>query len=267
MKEKINWWIAEHKLLGGAISAIFLCAIYTQLLLLFHAAWWVIVLVNALLLVVVWAYVEASPMFLIQKSINELNDNCDPYPLKESLERLLAKKWNASMHQSLMIDYALVHRSIGDYEKNYEMLQDINIDKTAIDPIIKVVYYNNLMDAAFYTERFEEASVWYTKMSKIYADAKDSKEKQELETIVEAGAALYAFCQKDYGKVVEVLDEIAYKDVRMKVDESLLYARACILTGDVVTAKEKLQYVIEKGNKLYAVTLAEELMSQLENKF
>ena len=264
MKEKINWWITEHKILSGILCTVFLCAVYTKVCIFLDAAWWVIVLVNVLLLAVVWAYVEASPMFLIQKSIDELNDNCNPYPLKENLERLLAKKWNSSMHQSLMIDYALVHRSIGEYERNYEMLHAINIDKTAIDPIIKVVYYNNLMDAAFYTERYEEASIWYTKMAQVYADAKKSEEKQELEAIVEAGAALYAFCQKDYAKTIEVLDEIVHKDIRMKVDLSLLYARTCILTGNTETAKEKLQYVIEKGNQLYSVKIAEQLLAELE---
>lgn len=264
MKEKINWWIAEHKLLGGFISALLLCGIYTWACMVLKAPWWVILLVNALVIAVVWAYVEASPIFLIQKSIDELNDNCDPYPLKENLERLLSKKWNSSMHQSLMIDYALVHRSIGEYERNYEMLHAINIDKTAIDPIIKVVYYNNLMDAAFYTERYEEANVWYAKMIQIYEDAKESKEKQEVGIIVDAGAALDAFCKKDYAKTIELLDEVVSKDLRMKVDLSLLYARASILTGDIETAKEKLQYVIEKGNHLYSVKIAEQLLAELE---
>ena len=63
-KFKFSYWST------GIICAVLLCAIYTKVCIFLDAAWWVIVLVNAFLLVVIWAYVEASPMFLIQKSIN-----------------------------------------------------------------------------------------------------------------------------------------------------------------------------------------------------
>jgi FimV-like protein len=50
----------------------------------------------------------------------------------------------------------------------------------------------------------------------------------------------------------------------MEVDVARIYAKAYLALGKPEFARENLQFVIENGNKLYAVTEAKELLARLD---
>ncbi|MBQ4562965.1 MAG: hypothetical protein IJA58_00630, partial [Lachnospiraceae bacterium] len=54
-------------------------------------------------------------------------------------------------------------------------------------------------------------------------------------------------------------------NLKEEVSVSLLQAKAYLKLGDMEKAREKLDYVIKKGNKLYAVTEAKQLMETIHN--
>lgn len=261
---KLQHFVAKHKFLSFFVLVTVACGVYSFLLLMFDASIWVLILVNLILAFIIYAYVEYSPDPIMRKALKELNDNCNPYPLLEETEKLLSYKNSEMLQQIILINHAVALRSIGEYRRNLETLQTLNIDKVpGMQPIHKVVYYNNLMDACGLLEKYEEADVWYSKMMLIYADITNQKQLESLESAMQSAKAFHHYCQKEYDKALQIMNE--KKDINRNnaIDNAMLYAKIAIAMGDIDTAKNKLQFVIENGNRLYAVTEAKERLAEL----
>ena len=141
---KFQHFVARYKFLSFFLLVILACGIYSFLLMMLNVQIWGLIIVNLILVFVIYAYVEYSPEPIMRRALKELNDNCDPYPLLEETEKLLTYKNSEVLEQIILINHAVGHRSVGDYQKNLDILRMLNIDKTAgIQPIQKVVYYNN----------------------------------------------------------------------------------------------------------------------------
>lgn len=261
---KFQHFVAKHKFLSFFILIMLACGIYSFLLMMLNVPLVGIIIVNLLLVFVIYAYVEYSPEPIMRKALKELNDNCDPYPLLKETEKLLTYKNSEVLEQIILINHAVGHRSVGEYQKNLDILKTLNIDKTVgIQPMQKVVYYNNLMDACGMLEKYDEAEVWYSKMMLILADIKNEKQLEALESAMQSATAFHHFCQKEYDKALQIMRE--KKDINRNnaVDNAMLYAKIATAMGDIDTAKNKLQFVIENGNRLYAVQEAKERLAEL----
>lgn len=260
---KFQHFVARYKFLSFFLLVILACGIYSFLLMMLNVPIWGLIIVNLILVFVIYAYVEYSPEPIMRRALKELNDNCDPYPLLEETEKLLTYKNSEVLEQIILINHAVGHRSVGDYQKNLDILRMLNIDKTAgIQPIQKVVYYNNLMDACGLLEKYDEAEIWYSKMMLILGDIKNEKQLQALESAMQSATAFHHFCQKEYDKALQIMNE--KKDVNRNnaIDNAMLYAKIATAMGDIDTAKKKLQFVIENGNRLYAVQEAKDLLKE-----
>lgn len=261
---KLQHFIAKHKLASFLTITIIVCMVYTSLLMQLNVPTWGLILVNLVLGFIVYAYVEYSADPIMKKASQELDDNCNPYPLLEETEKLLSYKNSEVVKQIILINHAVALRSIGDYQRNLDTLQALNIDKKAgMLPMNKVVYYNNLMDACGLLGKYEEADVWYSKMMLIHADITNQKQLESLEYTMQMAKVFHFYCNQDYEKALQLMQEIRPKTNQSAVEHAISYARIAIALEDRETAKQKLEFVVENGNLLYAVTEAKQMLGEI----
>lgn len=60
-----------------------------------------------------------------------------------------------------------------------------------------------------------------------------------------------------------LLDQLDFPALRGRVDMALLYARCALQTGNVETAKIKLQFVLQNGNRLFCVEEARKILAEI----
>lgn len=258
---KFYHWVAKHKLLAFVLLSVAMCAVYSLFFYWWSMPLWAILLFDGFLLLVNYAFVSSCPLKLVQKALLELNNNCDPYPLLEETEKLLSYKNAKTAEQNLLIDRCVALRDAGEYQKVYDTLSAINIDKYAGTlPAVKYVYYNNLMDVCQLLEKTEQAELLYAKATMLYGDIKNKKQRKALEPTALCAQASDCFRRQDYARTVQILSEMKPANAKMDVDNTLLCAKAYLKLGEPERAKAKLLYVIGRGNKLYCVTEARRLL-------
>lgn len=213
---------------------------------------------------------------LLKKGIESCEQRCDPEGFLKITEELLSYGVKGWIRQVVLIDYYDALRWSGQYERTYELLKAVNIDKEAgTDSSTKVVYYYNLTDICTQVGKYDEANIWYDKMQQIYGDIKNEKIKQMYEHIVICGQAYDYYRKGQYAQTVQTVCELSAILTAMDksgngkvkkcmlVDNSLLLAKCYMELGELDKAKECLEYVIDNGNKLYVVVEAKEILAKI----
>ena len=193
-----------------------------------------------------------------------LEQQCDPYPFLAEMERQLPLCREDLQGQMTRINSAMALRQTGQWEQALHILQQINIDRfPATSPFVKFVYYNNLCDILTMLERFEEAEIWYRKASQIYEDLPANRLKQRMDHTVHMNEIEALYREGDYASALRKLSRLACKTQRAIVEAALLAARCNLKQEEFDKAREKLQYVIDHGNKLFAAEEAKHLLADL----
>lgn len=225
----------------------------------------VIITFDLFLLLLNYFFVNSCHTALLKQPIKANDENCDPYPLLFETEKLLSYKNSPINQQIFLILKCVALHNIGEYSKTFDILSSINIDKFAgMLPVNKVSYYNNLSDICMVLGKNEQANIWYIKMAQMYSDIKDSKSKKMLEPMMQAATASNIFRMGDYKQVVDLLSSIKCPNTVSAVSNAMLCAQAYLKLDAKEQAKEKLEFVIEKGNKLYIVTEAKDILQTLQ---
>lgn len=262
--KNLKYWAIKHSAAATLLLALALCGLYTVMMLLLEASLWLMILVNAVLLFIAFLYVRTLPMIVLKEALELNNNGCDPYPLHDETKRLMGYKLDGATEQVMIIDHAVALRNLGQYTRAYELLTGINIDKFGgMLPANKAVYYNNLSDLCTLLGEYERAEVHYEKMLQIYRDMKDGKPKQMLEPFMAINEANACYRKGEYVRTMEILNRNPAKSAGGEVDALMLSARASLALGDNESAACKLRAVITKGNKLYAVAEARELLERM----
>lgn len=210
-----------------------------------------------------FVWISASTDALLRKPLKHQNEHCDPYPMLEEMTIQMNYPDSGVAKQLTTINYATALRNIGEYEKAHVLLSNVNIDKyPGMLPAAKLIYYNNLMDILALLGNEWEADIWYNKMMQIYRDMKENKQKKQFEQMVNSACAQHFFCKQQYDLALRMLDNAKSEYLSQEVDNAMLYARVCLAMGNTEKAKEKLQFVIQNGNRLYCVTEANEMLAQ-----
>lgn len=258
---KFYHWVAKHKLPAFLLFSFALCLGYSVFFYWWSMPLWAILLFDGFLLLVNYAFVSSCSLKLIQKALLKLENNCDPYPLLEETKKLLTYKNPKAAGQNLLINHCVALRCTGEYQKVYDTLSAINIDKYAGTlPFVKCVYYNNLMDVCLLLEKNEQAELLYAKTTMLYADIKNRKQQKALAPNALCAKASDCFRRQDYAQTLRILGELKPANARMDVEIALLCAETYLKLGEPERAKAKLLYVIEHGNKLFCVAEARKLL-------
>lgn len=256
-------WVARNRTLAKVLFGTLLCVCYSSLVLL-DVPLWIVVPIDLFVVLFVCLWVDASIIKLLQDPLKALDEGCDPYPLLQETAVQMGYGYRGVTDQANRINHALALRCAGQYQQAWEVLTAINIDRySGTLPATKYVYYNNLEDVLTLMGRYPEAEIWYQKAVQIYQDMPENRMKRQLREAVEGAAASAWFRRGEYAKARECLNALHPQQLRSRVHHALLYAQCCIAEGNPEGARQPLEFVINWGNRLAAVQVAQELMNQL----
>ena len=209
-----------------------------------------------------YTFVNSVSDLLLREPLEKLEQGCDPYPLLAEVEIHMKKLPDSFQGQMIQINYALALVQTGSYEKALEVLQAVDMDKYP-NPIAKFIYYNNLCDLMTRLGRYPEADSWYRKSLEILDSMPNNRLKGRLDRTVEMNAIEALYRDQDYVGALRRLARIPCPTPRSVVDAALLAARCNLALEEWDKAREKLQYVIDNGNRLQCVTEARELLNNI----
>lgn len=262
---KLTRWAATHQTLLFTGSFVVFTLIAVCLACVWSMPTWlgVSIIIPPLVIIVIW--ISAAPILVMQEPLKVLNEQCDPYPLLQEIHAILPHKLPAQTRLTILINYCVGLHNVGNYQLAFDTLSSVHIDKTAsMPPINKVVYYNNLTSICYLLQKHDEAAICYAKTLQIYNDLPENKLKKNLESALLSLRAEHHFYAGEYTQALELLNSIQPTCLLQEVSLSCQYAGIYMALGETDPARQKLQFILEKGNKLYAVATAEELLKQLD---
>ena len=211
-----------------------------------------------------YLFVNTIPEKLMREPLEILEQQCDPYPFLEEMERQMGLCQDNLQGQVTHINYAMALGQTGQYEKALGILEKINIDRFPVtSPFIKYIYYNNLCDTLTHLDRFVDAEIWHRKAAQIYADLPANKARQNLDYNSQMNEIEALYREGDYPAALRKLGWLTCKTQRSLMNAAFLAANCNLKLEEYDKAREKLQYVIDNGNKLYCVEKAKQLLSEL----
>lgn len=208
--------------------------------------------------------ISTMPERLMKEPLDILENQCDPYPFLQELERQMGHIQDNFQGQLTTINYAMALVQTGRNEKALETLENLNIDRfPTASPFAKFIYYNNLCDVMTRLERFSEADIWHRKAQAIYQDLPNNKLKQKLDRTVQMNEIEALYREQEYTIALRKLSRIPCQTQRALMDAALLAARCNLGLEEYDKAREKLQYVIDHGNRLACAEQAKRLIANL----
>jgi tetratricopeptide (TPR) repeat protein len=209
-----------------------------------------------------YTFVNSVSDLLLREPLEKLENGCDPYPLLQEAELQMKHLPDSFQGQMIQINYALALVQTGSYEKALETLEAVDMDKYP-NPIAKFIYYNNLCDLMTRLDRYPEADSWYRKSLEMLDSIPNKRLRERLDRTVEMNAIEALYRDQDYSGALRRLARIPCPTPRSVADAALLAARCNLGLEEWDKAKEKLQYIIDNGNRLQCVTEAKALMDTL----
>lgn len=265
MKFKIYRFAAKHRFLSGILSGVFLCTLYSFILMRLDAPPWLIILVDIPMALLGALYPQALGSKLIAAAVKSLENDCDPEPLYTETKALLDPKRNDAYQQLLLIDHCLALREMGQWQQAMDIMKTINIDQHAGTlPYAKAVYYNNLSDLCDLLGDNAAADIWYGKMMQIYNDMPDNRLKKQLAPAIPDATAAYHARNGRYDESMACAKQMTRDNRHRTVYYALAYGRASIGLKDYENARKSLEYAAANGKKSCAVQIARNMLAQLD---
>lgn len=263
---KLKRFLSIHRRLIRIILAIFIVA-FNIIIYHYNPDVSIILLI---LIDIVFVFLTSWLLYscftsLFSKPIAELNNKCDPYPLIDECEKHLKANYSTIERFVLFVNYSAALKAAGQYEKALNILLSIDIEADAMKKVehLKAAYYYRLFDLCEILNKKAQADFAYAKFTELIPQIKNEKYKKTVEIEIAQAKVLDAYRKGDYQTVVELLDGSASNVFSAQVYSALTCAKAYIELGETEKAREKLEYVIENGNKLNCVTEAQELLSTI----
>lgn len=257
-------WVADHT--GLCRFCLFLAlGVFTfYAATLEHTSFLSIYLLDLAIWFFAGRLIAMAPIKLMEEPTAICEQQCDPYPLLEEMKSMMARKQNGPQQQLMEINYAMALRMVGENYKCAEILENTHIDRyPGTSPYTKFIYYNNLADVFFCLERTLEAQIWHRKALQIYDDLPEGKLKQQITQAAQLSEAQALYYEKDYDSALRKAAKINCQSRRHLLDTALLAAKCHIALEEPEKAREKLQYIIDNGNKLHIVEESKELLNSL----
>lgn len=257
-------WLSEHTGLCKLLLLLVLTAFTLYGATFEYVSFLTIYLIDLLIWFVFGRFLAAIPAKLLAEPMELMDQQCDPYPFLEECGRQLEGSRPGPQQQLIQINQATGLRLIGENYKVAGILEDIHIDRfPGCTPYVKYVYYNNLADVLFALERTSEALIWHKKAMQIYGDLPPVQAEKFYGQSMLLGQAQALYHQGEYTDALKKVTWMKCETPRHLLNAALLAARCHIALEEPEKAREKLQYVIEHGNKLCYTREAEALLDTL----
>ena len=197
------------------------------------------------------------------RTLNILQKKCDPYTYASRLLKAKGRYYNRRNkninHQVAMeINLAAAYDWQGVFDRAIDMLNDIDIDGKPYLPGIRAIYYNNLFSCLIDAGRLDEAKSLFEN-KKYFMVAPMSRNNTD--------SAASPFITYDYyfgnkEKAIGLLEDLYKRTIPLCNRLSILFllAEDDIEQRRTDRARERLQEIIDKGNRLFLVDKAKELL-------
>jgi predicted Zn-dependent protease len=196
--------------------------------------------------------------------MSALEVGCDPYPLLEETEYMISKAKKGLPYFQITINYSIALMATGQYEKALSVLQGLDFTKIPkLSHHNMFVYYNNLCAACAANKQWEQHAIYQSKAEASYACIKKQAFKKKFSDSMLLHQISQYIQEKKYDEAEEALSSFIAKRGRESIMMAMTLTEIHIGRGETEQAKEQLQFIIENGNKLYAVTEARQILETL----
>lgn len=265
MITKINKWVMLHPNLAFNILCILeaLAIIGTYFLI----RGWIIVYIAVFIVLFLLndKYVKSRMNVEVDKAFFLRREKCDPYPLYDIASYLVDHKilgWN--LHVQMIMNKCVALNGMGRYAESLEILKSItDKDLNAITHLAKATYYNNMMSTYIYLNDVENAELWLANTNLEFDNLRNSK-KLKLENALKMNTAEIYLLKGNYNRVGEIIGDIKPQHLASDLEFRLLRAKYNIHMDKLSEARSDLEYIVAKGNKLYIVEKAKNLLAEIE---
>ena len=262
LSQKMYRFYVKHRR-GAKILSAAVAVLGVLELLYFDAPTWMIVTCALTFGLFNMVVIENAGNFLLAPAVQQMTNRCDAEPLLTVSEELLSYPSSPAKRQIYQIDYCAALDHVGRYDEALELLSRVDIEEKPTHPINKMVYYNNLAHLHLMLGAKEDAVVNYQKALEAYKAIKSDRIRKTTEPTARHIRAYLAYLEGEYHSCLALL-QTPMPTLLGRAYQALLHAHTLLALGDVTTAKQKLNEVIQTGNKLHCVTEAKELLNTLE---
>ena len=264
--DKVNKWVSKHKIIAFVLYNLICWVPFLVLALTveIRLIWWIVF--GMLVLFASAMFVTSIERHILNKAVKLQNEQCDPNPFLEIIERQLSIVKSKSYQQLLLINKAAALRDLGRFDEVFSILSSINIDQyNTTLPLTKIVYYNNLTDILIINGEYFQANIWHSKMMQMISDLKaNEKQKKQLNEIPVLNQAELFIAGNNFSEAERLINGLPESiSNRQRISKCLIYAKLLIKQNRKDEAEEYLQFVIDYGNKLYDATEAKQMLEQM----
>jgi tetratricopeptide (TPR) repeat protein len=264
MMDSFFRWLASHNkalrtalalLLGGGLGILRIRTDMPLILLIALILWGAIL----------FSCVAVYPLIRFQKrAMTVFTDQCDPYPFLQEMQTQVSYKLPEALHTVLRTDLAMALYNTGSLQTALNVMANIPIEgKKRVNPLHRAVYYNNLAFFRMETGDYSGSEEAYRRFLEL-VNAKSAKAmRKRLADTIAMGEVEHLYRIGDYATAFEKVQRIHPPKLASQVETALIRAKCAIALGNLDHARDSLNFVAQKGNKLFAVTKARELLKEL----
>ena len=264
--EKFNRWVAKHVWPVYIVSTVVLLLTVCVLM----GIWGGVADVFLYLALLVGIFLCARFAFsrgsvLLKKPMAALMHQCDPYPYLQETQEQQNYPGNSNLKLVRITNLAFALQEVGEYDKAWELLRNVPTEvAVGAHSLHQMIYCGMMFFMLARQEQMQEAQRWHQKLLECYGKIKSEKLKKRLDGILKSHWASYHVAMQEYPEALQIANGIQQKSLRDRVVCAFSLAKIACMQGEKETAVKHLQFVIENGNKLYAVTEAKALLEKIQ---
>ena len=265
MKGSMKRWMSKHRTWGKIFLSVPLCSFYTLFMAVLAAPLWLVLVLNGLIVISASLNANRYGIKIVQDAMRVSKETCDPYPVLKEAQEQLTYGHKGFILQTIQVLYGVNLAEAGEFQKAREILSNIHIDKYVdIRPDFKTMYYANLSAVLFELGEAEEGEIWHQKAVQMYAYLPENKQKLQLTQDMELSIAAFRRRKGEYALVQKSLQTLHYENLYGRVKAAWICAKCCMELGDVLGARQNLQFAASHGNRLYIAAEARKQLEQLD---
>ena len=262
--EKVNRWILQH----AWLAYFLMCATLFLFVGLIVPATVEATIVACIVMLLGFRasvyFVFGRSNVLLKKPMEILCNQCDPYPFQEETQRQCHCPGPSQLRLQYYTFAAMGLCEIGEYRQAYDLLMSVRDTLVPkVHPNWRLMYYTEMYFLLVKLQMTSELELLHNQVVTTYDACKKEIIKQKMKAGVMSHFALYHRTRGEYGQALEYMQAIPPVTRRDHVVRAMALAQDHWAMGEVELAREKLQFVIENGNKLYVVTEAKALLEKI----
>lgn len=219
----------------------------------------------AILLIVLWIFLYNVSKSLYQsvlaRKIDQdfIDNDCDPLAAQFVYRILMEKK--VFNEQAVLENYVGVLTLLGEQQTIKRLLN--KYPKYSKNLAFKEMIEFSLLSEE---EKYHKISNYYRKMQMIFDSLSKKVKKESDQKILEQNRLdleiLNSFYHREYQKTLDLIEKNTVDSLLKRVLFAKLEAKSYSYLGNTSKAKEKLEFIIEKGNTMFVVEQAKEMLKE-----